>query len=390
MWSSLTSYDLLAVPIFIFMGEMLSRSGVAESLFKAVNTIFATIRGGLAYAVVGIGTVLAACVGTSGSATTLLSMMSMPSMLNSGYDKRLSAGLVAGAGTLGMLIPPSLMLIVMGPVTGISVGKLFFAAFGPGLLLASLYCANIWIVSRFRPNALPLPEVSEIWLPVRAKIKLFSFSILPALLVILAVMTAIFFGIAPPTEAGAIGVLLATFIALFHRRLSFRVLKEVSVESVIIAGKVMLMIVFCNAFVGIFVRAGGMEVVEKILMSAPGGRWGIFIAIQLIILILGGPLDWAGVVLIVVPIIMPIGVALGFDPLWWVMIVCVNLQTSFLSPPLATSIYIIQSTTPPQYGVTVKDVTLGMFPYMIIQVIGIILLTIFPQIILWLPSVMIG
>ena len=390
MWDSMFNYGLLAIPLFIFMGQMMSSSGIAEKLFDAVIIITGRMRGGLAYAVVFIGTLLAACIGTAGSSTSLLSYMAMPSMLNSGYDKRLSSGIIAGAGTLGILIPPSVMLIVMGPVMGLSAGRLFFAAIGPGLLLALIYAVYILIISYVRPDALPVPAISPIKVPVGAKIRLFSVSALPSLLIIFAVMGAIFFGIAPPAEAGAIGAFLAAVMALAYRKLTPKVFKDVTMSSVLVTGQVLLMIVFCSAFVGIFVRGGGMEVVEKLIMNTPGGKWGIFIAIQLIIFILGGPLDWMGVVLIVVPIVTPIGTALGFDPLWWAIVICVNLQTSFLSPPLATAIYIIQTTSPPKSGVTVKDVTMGVLPFMGLQLIGVALLVVFPQIVMWLPSLMLG
>jgi len=383
------SYVLLAIPLFVFMGVMLERSGIAERMWDALYLWLSGLRGGLAIITVLIGTILAACVGIIGASVTMLAILALPSMLKRGYSKSLASGSVCAGGTLGILIPPSIMLVIYGPMAGISVGKLFMAAFIPGFVLSGLYISYITIRCYFQPKIAPAVPVEERAVPLIKKTTMLLISLVPPAILILAVLGSIFLGIAPPTEAAAVGAFAATVLAIAYRRFSFEALKETALRSLRVTSMILLIGGLSFAYVGVFVGAGCGKVVEAVILGAPGGRWGAFAMVMFIIFLLGFFIDWIGIIFIMVPILAPIAPALGFDPLWFGMMIIINLQMSFMTPPFASAIFYLRGSAAPELGVTMGDIIRGVFPFVGLIMIGLGLCVAFPQLILWLPSLMI-
>jgi tripartite ATP-independent transporter DctM subunit len=388
MFNQITNYTLLAVPFFVFMGIMLERTGVAEQLYSALYLWFGGLRGGLAITTILIGTIMAACVGVIAASTMMLALVGIPAMLKRGYSKSLATGCVCAGGTLGILIPPSIMLVVYGPMANLSVGALFFGAFLPGFLLSALYIAYIVIWCMLKPNEGPPVSAEERAVPLGTKTLLLVKSLMPPLFIILAVLGSIFFGIAAPTEAGAVGALAATLLAVAYRKFSFLALRQTALETIKLSGMILLIASLAFAFVGVFIRAQCGGVVQDFLLGTPGGKWGVFFVIMFICFILGMFIDWIGIVFIMVPIITPIGAALGFDPLWFAMMIIVNLQMSFLTPPFAYAIFFVKAASPPEFGVETGDVIRGVIPFIALIAVGLLLCVAFPQIILVLPALM--
>ncbi len=390
LFSLVHSYTLLAIPLFVFMGVMLERSGIAEKLYGALYMWLSGFRGGLAVITVLLGTVLAACVGIIGASVTMLAIFALPAMLRRGYDKSLAAGSVCAGGTLGILIPPSIMLVIYGPMAGLSVGKLFMAAFIPGFTLSALYCGYVAIRCAIHKDMGPAvpPEEREgsLWVKTRTLIV----ALLPTALIVMAVLGSIFLGIAPPTEAAAIGALASVGLAAAYKTLNFRVLKESLTQSLHVSAMIYLIGALSFAYVGVFIGAGCGNVLEEFILGAPGGRWGSFAVIMFIVFILGFFIDWIGIVFIMVPIVAPIAPALGFDPLWFGMMLVINLQMSFMTPPFAGAIFYLRGSVDPTLGIEMSHIIKGVWPFVICIIIGLVLCTAFPQLILWLPSMMIA
>jgi len=389
LYGVVTEYTFLAVPLFIFMGIMVQSSGCADKLFGALHLWLGGFRGGLAIASVLLGTMLAACVGVIAASVTMLALIALPAMINRGYSKELSTGACCAGGTLGILIPPSIMLILYGPMAMISVGKLFMAAFIPGLVLSGLYSAYIGIWCLFKPKegpAIPAEERAVSW---RKKTFLLITSLIPPVVLIMAVLGSIFFGIAAPTEAAAVGALAAIVMVIAYRALSFQVLKESLYRTMRTFSMIFVIVVCASLFTGVFLGLGCGNVVASIVLAAPFGRWGAFAVIMLVIFVLGMFIDWIGIILIMIPIVSPIGVELGFDPLWFAMMIIVNLQMSFLSPPFAYAIFFLKGVTTPEMGVDTSHIIRGVLPFIGLIMVGLGLFVGFPQLILWLPGMMI-
>lgn len=382
----ITNYTLLAIPLFVYMGLMMGQAGIVEKMYQALYVWLSGLRGGLALTTVIIGVILAACVGVIAASVTMLSLMALPSMLRRGYDKRLACGTVCASGTLGILIPPSVMLIIYGPMAGISVGRLFMAAVIPGLILSGLYIAYIAIHTYLRPKVAPAVPVEERAMPLAKKISILMTSLIPPVSIILAVLGSIFFGIAPPTEAAAVGGVATTVLAIAYRKFSFDVLKDVAMQTLKITSMILLIGGTSFAFVGVFIPAGGGAVVESVILATPGGRWGAFAMVMFLIFLLGFIVDWIGIVFIIVPILAPIVPMLGFDPLWFAMMVIINLQMAFLTPPFAVAIFYLMGVVPPEMGVTMGDAIRGVIPFILLIIVGLALFIAFPELILWLPA----
>jgi len=389
MYTLVQSYSLLAVPLFVFMGVMLESSGIAEKLYDSLYVWLGGLRGGLAIATVLIGTLMAACVGVIAASVTMLTLVALPSMVKRNYDKGLAAGVCAVGGTLGILIPPSIMLVIYGPMAQISVGKLFMGAIFPGLLLAVLYCGYIAIRCIVQPNAGPPVPIEDRNQPLAEKTRMLLVSLLPPLLLILAVLGSIFFGIAPPTEAAAVGALAATVLVIAQRKFTFRVLKNVSIETLRLTALALFIGAMSYALVGVFMMLGCGEVIGNIVLAMPGGKWGAFAAIMLVIFLLGFFIDWIGILFIIVPIVSPLAPTLGLDPVWFGIMICVNLQMAFNTPPLAPAIFFVKGCAPDELGVTTADIIRGIIPFVGLIIIGLAICVIFPQIITYLPSLMI-
>jgi len=389
IYDIITNYGMMAVPLFVFMGNMLEKSGIAEKLYDAFYVWFGKFRGGLAIVSILIGTIMAACVGIIAASITMLTLVALPSMMRRGYDKSLATGSICAGGSLGILIPPSIMLIVYGPAASISVGKLFMGAFMPGFLLSGLYMLYIGIRSYLQPQVAPAILSDEVEnLSFAKKTFMLLTSVGPVLLLVLSVMGSIYLGLASPTEAAAVGAAAATILTVVYGHFTWKVLRDVAIDTIKLTGMVLLIAGCSTAFVSVFLSAGGGDMVSNLILSIPGGRWMAFALIMLISFILGMFIDWIGIIFILVPILTPIIPKLGFDPLWFAMMIIVNLQMSFLTPPFAYAIFFLKGTAAPELGIETSDIIQGVIPFIALIAIGLVLMIIFPQIILWLPSTM--
>ena len=389
VFSILHNYVLLALPLFIFMGVTLEYSGIAERMYDALFLILSGLRGGLAIITVLLGTALAACVGVITASVTMLTTLSLGSMVRRGYDHSLAAGAVCAGGTLGILIPPSVMLVIYGPMARISVGKLFMAAMFPGLALSALYIIYIVVRCYLQPKLAPVIPIEERAVPVSQKIKLLFTAALPPILIILAVLGSIFAGIAPPTEAAATGATAALVLTVVNRKLNWKTFKSILLKSLNISCMVMFIGAMSVAFTAVFIKGRGGEVVQAAVLAAPGGAWGSFIAVMFMYFILGFFIEWIGIFFIMVPILAPLAPILGFDPLWFGMMICINLQMSFLTPPYAFAIFVLRGVAPPDLGITSAEIIRGVIPYVLLIMVALGLCIAFPQLITWLPAQMI-
>jgi tripartite ATP-independent transporter DctM subunit len=381
------NYTLLAVPLFLFMGVFIEKSGVAEKLFSALYLLLGGLRGGLGISTITICALFAAATGVVGASEVTIGLMALPAMLNRSYNKTLACGSICAGGTLGILIPPSVMIVIYGPIAGLSVGKLFLGAVFPGLVLASLYIVYIGVRCYLKPEDGPPMSLEERTIPLRRKLFLLLTSIVPPAVLIVAVLGSIFFGIAAVTEAAAVGALASIALAAVYRRLNFQVIKEACLSTLLITSMILMIAVAAAFFSTVFVAVGGDEVISRLFLNLPLGRWGILFSIMFLLVILGMFIDWIGIVFIVVPLITPIGEALGFDPIWFALLVMVNLQISFLTPPFAYSIFYLKGITPPEVKTT--DIYRGVFPFVGLQIIGLSFCIIFPKLITFLPGLMI-
>ncbi len=386
---ALFNYILIAVPLFIFMGLMLERSGIAEKLFDAMYVWLGGLRGGLAVIVILMGTIIAATVGVIAASVTMLAIVALRPMISRGYSRSLASGAVCAGGCLGILIPPSIMLVIYGPMAQISVGKLFFGAFIPGFLLYGMSMAYILIYSRIKPHVAPAVPLEERRASFLSKTSKLLTAMVPPVILILSVLGVIFFGIASPTETSGIGALAATLLTIAYGRFNFKVLRDVATSCFRSIGFIFLIVAMALSFVSVFIAAGCDRVISSAILSVPGGKWGVFAIVMFIAFIMGFFIDWMGIVFILVPIITPIAKTLGFDEIWFAMMICVNLQMSFMTPPFAWAIFFLRGQAPPDLGITLTDIIRGVIPYVIMIMIALGLMVAFPQIILWLPNQMI-
>ncbi len=384
------NYPYLSVPLFTFMGVILQHSGITKDLYDSLYESLGRLKGGLAVVTVIFGTVLAAVLGVIAASITILTLIALGPMVERGYDKALASGTIVASGTLGILIPPSIMLVVYGPQAGLSIGQMFMGAIFPGLLLSGLYVVYIlvrtWITPSMGPS-IPAEELTEFSI---GKIIRLAKALVPPVLLILAVLGTIFTGIAPPTEAAAVGSLAAIILAIVYRKFSWGLIKQACIETLKVSAFVVMIAALSYAFVGIFMSAGSGEVVAHAILAVPGGKWASFALIMLIVFLLGMFIEWIGIVFIIVPIFSPLWVQLGFDPLWAGLMVCINLQMAFQTPPMAMGIFVLKGTAPKELGVSMSHIMRGVVPFILIIIFTLVLLTIFPGIITWLPEKMIG
>jgi tripartite ATP-independent transporter DctM subunit len=386
----LTNYILVAVPMFIFMGIMVEQSGIGTALFETLEIWLHKIRGHLAVVVVLTGTALAACTGIIAGSVVMLGMIAVPHMMERGYNKELSTGAICAAGTLGILIPPSVMLIVYGTTADISVGPLLMGAIGPGFLLSFLYLIYILVACAINPALAPSHyEAGAAAVSLGKRVWLLFTSVFPIVFLVLAVLGTIFLGVAAPTEASAVGAFVATLLALFRRGLSWSGFRKVAMETAKTTGMIAVVAIGALSFVGVLLRLRGGEVISNFILAAPGGAWGVFAIIMLIIFILGMFIDWLGIAFIMVPLITPIAAKLGFDRVWFAIMVCTMLQTAFLSPPFALAIFFLKGVIPDKYEITMGHIIRGVMPFIALILVGLALCVAFPGIITWLPSRMI-
>lgn len=381
------NYDLLAVPLFLFMGVYMEKAGVAERLYSALYLLLGGLRGGLGISTITICAVFAAATGVVGASEVTVGLIALPAMLSRRYNKSLACGAICAGGTLGILIPPSVMIVIYGPLAGISVGKLFLAAVFPGILLAGLYVLYIGIRCYFRPEDGPPMPSAERTVPLRQKLASLLTSVVPPAVLILAVLGSIFFGVAAVTEAAAVGALAGMLLASFYGRMSIGLIKEACIQTLQITSMIMMIAVGAAFFSTVFVALGGDDLIQKLFTSLPFGKWGFLLGVNLLLIVLGMVIDWIGIVFIMVPLLTPVAETFGFDPIWFATLVMVNLQISFLTPPFAYSIFYLRGITPPD--VTTVDIYRGVVPFVGLQLLALVLCVLFPGIISYLPGLMI-
>jgi len=397
IWSIMRNYVLVAIPLFVFMGYMLERSGFAEDLFGGAEIMFGRLRGGMAVTVVIITTLTAMTTGVVATGVIMAGVLALPSMLNRGYNKALALGTIAAGGTLGILIPPSILLVFYASLTGLSVGKLFLGAFGPGFLLSSLFIIYVLIITTLRPKMAPrlseLPEHAEHSTVDNPKTEhkhprlraLIAF--LPMALLLIAVLGTIIAGIATPTEAAASGAFGAIIIAAIYRKLNFTTLKDAclgTTETMAMFGGILA---GSMCFTAVFAGLGGKAMMKDLIFAIGGSPLGMLLVMIGIIFILGMFIDQFPILLITLPAFIPISVELGFDPLWFGMVICVTLQTSWLTPPFGYALFFLRGLNMP--GVTFADICWGCVPFILLQLVGVGACIAFPQIVLWLPNLLI-
>ena len=388
LYGTMSNYTLLAAPLFLFMGVFMEKSGVAERLFNALYMLWGPMKGGLGISTIAICAIFAAATGVVGASEVTIGLMALPAMLEKKYNKSLACGAICAGGTLGILIPPSVMIVIYGPIANISVGKLFAGALFPGILLALLYITYIAVRCHLRPqDGPPMPREERSEVAFRAKIWLLATSVLPTFALVFAVLGSIFFGIAAVTEAAAVGALSSLLLAAAYRRLTIGIVIDACRSTLRITSMILLIAVGASFFSTIFVAIGGDEVMSQFFLNLPLGKWGILLTIMLLLVVAGSFLDWLSIIFIVVPIITPIGKALGFDPVWFAVLVMVNLQISFLTPPFAYSIFYLKGITPPEVKTT--DIYRGVIPFVGLQWTGVFLCIIFPALITWLPGLLV-
>lgn len=376
---------LAAVPLFVFMGYVLERSGLMERLFRAFQLVMGPVKGSLYIVVLLTATIFAAATGIIGASVTVLGLLAVPAMMKSRYDERMSAGVITAGGCLGILIPPSVMLVVLGPVVGVSVVSLFAAAILPGLVLAALYISYVMIRSFIRPSlgpALPPEERATSLLQVVRELFL---GILPAAALIFAALGTILMGLATPTEAAAMGAFGALVLSLLYRRMDWRKLKDAALLTLQTSSMVLFLAVAANIYGAVFSRLGTADLITESLLALPISPTAMLLLLMGWIFLLGWPLEWPAIIFIFIPLFLPVVLELGFDLVWFCILVALNLQTAFLSPPVAMAAYYLKGVAP---KFELWDIYMGMVPFMALQLIGLMIVFMFPEVALWLPRVL--
>lgn len=382
IWGIMTNFTLLAVPLFIFMGVVLDKSGLAEDLLETMGQLFGRVRGGLALSVVVVGALLAATTGVVGATVVTMGIIALPTMLKHDYSPQLASGTIAASGTLGQIIPPSIILILLGDVMGVPVGRLFIGAVVPGLVLVFLFCIYIGALAWRRPKVAPALKADvEGHMFFRV-----LFSMLPPLVLVVAVLGSIFFGIASPTESAAVGAIGAMLLAAAHKKLNIENLRAAMQLTTRLTSMVFLILIGATAFGLVFRGMGGDQLVLDAMTGLPGGVWGFLLVSMLLIFVLGFFLDFLQICFIVVPILSPIAQHLGVDLLWFAILIAINLQTSFLTPPFGFSLFYLKAIAPKQ--IRIEHIYRGIIPFVLLQLITIAALAIWPQVVLWLPDLM--
>jgi tripartite ATP-independent transporter DctM subunit len=392
VWGRMSNVTLMAVPLFVFMGVMLERSGLADKLLDTMGIVMGRLRGGLAISVVIVGALLGASTGIVGATVVTMGLLALPTMLRWGYSKELATGTVAASGTLGQIIPPSIVLVLIGDIVGVSVGDLFIGAVLPGLLLVMLYIIYILIAAYFKPKS--APAINKKDLPEDLKggklLMQVMISLVPPLFLMVAVLGSIFAGIASPTEAAAVGAVGATILTIANRKFNLTILQEVMKSTMTLT--CMVFIILCGAamFGLVFRGLGGDELVRHFLSSVGENySYGVVLFIVLgIIFFIGFFLDFIEIIFIHVPVLAPIMIEFGFDPVWFCILLAVNLQTSFLTPPFGFSLFYLNSVTPSDIGTA--HIYRGIIPFVLLQLIGLLVIIFFPELATWLPKIVFG
>jgi tripartite ATP-independent transporter DctM subunit len=382
---TMDSWLLVAITMFIFMADLLVKSGIADDLFESLRYLMGPLRGGVAIAVIIVCTVLAACTGIVGASVVSMGLAALPVMIRYGYEKGLAAGTICAGGTLGILIPPSIMMVALADLTGLSCGKLLIGGILPGLILAGLYIAYVAIRCGLRPELGPPLSLEErAAVPVRKRLRGAVKSMLAPGVLILIVLGIIFTGIATATEASGVGAFLAFVMTVIYGRFSWKLLREALQSTAKTVAMVMFIIVATNCYTAVFLDIGGGKIIMEFMVSLGLGKWGAFFFMMLVIFILGMPIEWVGIIYLVVPIFLPIAIKFGIDPLWFILCIAVNLQNAFLSPPAGASLFYLQGIS--RGILTTADIFRGVIPFVILQLVGLGLCIAFPEMVLYLPN----
>ena len=385
-FGTMSDFTLLAIIFFVFMGAVFEKSGLAERLLDTVGQLLGPVPGGLALAVVIVGTLLAAATGVVAATVIVMGLLSLPIMVRYGYNHQLATGIITSSGTMAQLLPPSLVLVVLSDQIGVGVGDLFLGALFPGLILAGLYAVYVLVVAFIKPElAPPLPPEART-LKGGALVRRTFVAVVPPLVLIFSVLGSIFFGLATPTEAGAVGAFGACVLSLLNRTLNWNVLKQAARSTANITALV-IMILFCSTFFGlVFDRLGGQDFVQGILTSLPGGFWGFIIVANIAIFLLGINLEFIEISFIAMPLFVPAAQALGVDLVWFGVMMAINLNMAFISPPVGFSLFYLQTVAPKE--VKVIDIHKGALPFMALQGLALIIVIAFPETVTWLVSAM--
>ena len=383
-----SNFVLAAVPLFIFMGAMLERSGIAEQLFEAVHLWTRRLPGGLAVGTVVMCVIFAASSGVIGATETVVGLLAIPVMMKYAYEKGLISGTICAGGSLGTIIPPSVVVVVLGPVADVSVGDLFVGMVFPGLLMAGLYIAYILIRCTVDPRAGPRLPPSDDEPPLLARIRFTLVALAPPVAMITAVLGSIMFGLAAPTEAAGLGALGSMILAIVYRQFSLRVLNDAVLKTLKVTCMIFLILLGGNMFAGVFVASGGIALAQDLIQQAQLTPWMTLAVFLFICFAAGFVLDWISVLLIFIPVFMPIVQSMGLDPVWFCVMFLVVIQTSYLTPPMAPAIFYLRGISPPE--ITLRHMFAGVVPFIVLQLVCLAIVGYFPQMVLWLPAQLLG
>jgi tripartite ATP-independent transporter DctM subunit len=383
-----SNFVLAAVPLFVFMGTMLERSGIAEALFEAVHLWTRRLPGGLALGTVIMCVIFAASTGVIGATETVVGLLAIPVMLKYGYDKPLICGTICAGGSLGTIIPPSVVVVILGPVANVSVGDLFAGMVFPGLIMAGLYLAYILLLCVIRPAAGPRIPPSQYEPPLAVRLRVTAHALVPPLFMIFAVLGSILFGWAAPTEAAALGALGAILLTLFYGKFSLRVLNEAVFKTLRITAMIMAILMGGTVFTGVFFAAGGIALTSQFVAFLDLHAWALLFLLLGLSFLAGFVLDWVSILLIFIPIFMPLVTAAGFNPVWFSILFLIIIQTSYLTPPLAPAIFYLRGISPP--SITLGDMYKGVVPFILLQLLTLAIVMAYPDTVLWLPTKMLG
>jgi tripartite ATP-independent transporter DctM subunit len=381
-FGTMSNFTLLAIPFFVFLGSVLEKSGLAEELLETIGIVLGPLRGGVALAVIFVGTLLAATTGVVAATVIVMGMLALPVMLRYGYDKQLAAGVIIASGTLAQLIPPSLVLLVLSDQLGVSVGDLFLGALIPGLMLSGSYILYVLVLAFFNPRVAPALPLESRQLSGMALVGRVMKAVVPPILLIFAVLGSIFFGIATPTEAGAVGAVGACGLTALNGKLNWTLIKSASHATALVT-TVVLMILFCSSFFSlVFDALGGKTLITDLLVNLPGGKIAFLIVSNILIFLLGVFLEFIEICFIAMPLLVPAAQQLGLDMVWFGVVMAINLQTAFISPPVGFSLFYLQSVAPKE--VSTADIHKSALPFMALQVAVLLLVMAFPQTVRWL------
>ncbi len=384
IWSTMGNFTLVAIPLFVFMAMVLERTGVAKDLYRMMYLWWGGLRGGLAIGTLGICAIFAAMCGISGAAVVAMGTIALPSMLERGYDKRMVLGCINTGGGWGILIPPSILMILYSLITGVSVGQMFAAGVLPGILLMVLTCIYIIVRCYFQPHlapALPKDERAS-W---REKMLALRAVILPIIIVVVT-LGSIIAGVTTPTEAAAVGVFGALVSALVYRKFSWELMRDASIRTFKLTGMIMWILFAAHAFSAAYQSMGAQELIEGMITGISGGPWAVIITMMVIVFFLAMVLDPVGIMLITLPVFLPIVQSMGFDPVWFGILFVINMEIGYMTPPFGFNLFYLKGVVPP--SITMKDIYVSVIPFVLVEIVGLALIMIFPEIATYLPDLM--